>query len=351
MQIVSSYFEKLLCRLTIVLFWLSMGNKTNAQDLHFSQFTESPLTLNPALCGTFNGNVLAEINYRNQWSSVMGSGNGFNTMGATAEFHNIFKNWTKGYLSPGLSFFSDKSGDVKMGTTEVALTLSSGIFLSSKSNVSVGLQGAWAQQSINNGAGQWGEQFLDGSYDPSASTGEPSIGNSISYADFSGGVNYKYSSGEVDLKNNNEFKMDFGAAIFHINQPNISYYRTSSQGSLLYMRYIIHGNFQCGVQRLPISLIPGFVYYMQGPSQELNTGIKIRYYVLQADESKYTGFKKGGNAFDLGVYYRWNDSMIFLLGMKMRDYTMGISYDINVSELNVASSGRGAIELSLKYIQ
>lgn len=39
----------------------------NAQDPHFSQFFASPLTLNPALTGKFDGTLRVSGNYRNQW--------------------------------------------------------------------------------------------------------------------------------------------------------------------------------------------------------------------------------------------------------------------------------------------
>ncbi len=38
-----------------------------AQDPHFSQFFASPLTLNPAFTGKFDGTVRIAGNYRNQW--------------------------------------------------------------------------------------------------------------------------------------------------------------------------------------------------------------------------------------------------------------------------------------------
>src|ERR1700722_1992771 len=101
----------------------------HAQDIHFSQFYEAPLDLNPALCGAFPGLVYGELNYRSQWGSVAGGGYGFNTMAATVEYHNLFKNWTKGYFSPGLNFYNDQSGDAKIGITQVNLTLASGILL------------------------------------------------------------------------------------------------------------------------------------------------------------------------------------------------------------------------------
>src|ERR1700722_13239250 len=41
-----------------------------AQDPGFSQFFASPLTLNPALTGKFNGVLRVAGNYRNQWPDV-----------------------------------------------------------------------------------------------------------------------------------------------------------------------------------------------------------------------------------------------------------------------------------------
>src|SRR5215469_6509866 len=42
----------------------------HAQDPGFSQFFASPLTLNPALTGKFNGVVRVAGNYRNQWPAI-----------------------------------------------------------------------------------------------------------------------------------------------------------------------------------------------------------------------------------------------------------------------------------------
>ena len=41
-----------------------------AQDIHFSQFSETPLLRNPALAGIFSGDLRIQAVYRNQWNSV-----------------------------------------------------------------------------------------------------------------------------------------------------------------------------------------------------------------------------------------------------------------------------------------
>src|SRR5436305_8986838 len=50
----------------LLIFFCSIA-KVKAQDPHFSQFFSSPLTLNPALTGKFDGTLRVAGNYRNQW--------------------------------------------------------------------------------------------------------------------------------------------------------------------------------------------------------------------------------------------------------------------------------------------
>src|SRR6202007_1542836 len=60
-----------------------------AQDPGFSQFFASPLTLNPALTGKFNGTLRVAGNYRNQWPAI---NNAFITSTVSVDapvFHNI----------------------------------------------------------------------------------------------------------------------------------------------------------------------------------------------------------------------------------------------------------------------
>src|SRR5574339_1191074 len=60
-------------KIILVDIWnLIIGICLQAQDLHFSQFMNSPLTTNPANTGFIpGGDYRVGINYRNQWSSIM----------------------------------------------------------------------------------------------------------------------------------------------------------------------------------------------------------------------------------------------------------------------------------------
>ena len=52
----------------------------------------------------------------------------------------------------------------------------------------------------------------------------------------------------------------------------------------------------------------------------------------------------------LGSWMRLQDAGVFLVGLDFNKYRLGVSYDINVSNLNVASDGRGGLEVAIIYI-
>src|SRR6187551_1860172 len=54
----------------IIIALVLLKTKLSAQDPHFSQFFASPLTLNPALTGKFDGVLRVAGNYRDQWPAI-----------------------------------------------------------------------------------------------------------------------------------------------------------------------------------------------------------------------------------------------------------------------------------------
>ena len=331
----------------ITFFFILVASITNAQDMHFSQFYEAPLLLNPALCGAFDGGVAANVNYRSQWSHVPGLA-GFNTMDAAIQLHNLSKEADKYYISTGLSFYSDRVGEASMGNAGAALTFASGVYITDHSSISAGLQGGWSQYSVNPAALQWGSQYVNGDYDPNAYTGESTLKSTSSYGDFSAGLNYNYAERPANSSTTESpFKINAGLAFFHINQPDISYFSTNNASSKLFMRTSLHGSVTYRLKDSKVSLIPAFVYYNQGGANEFDLGLKVRY--AMSEKSRITGFNKN-IALDFGSYLRFNDALIFLVGITFETYSLGISYDVNVSQLSTATYGKGGIELSLKLL-
>src|SRR3954451_23502938 len=54
----------------LLILTLALLKTATAQDPNFSQFFVSPLTLNPALTGKFNGDYRVAGNYRDQWPEI-----------------------------------------------------------------------------------------------------------------------------------------------------------------------------------------------------------------------------------------------------------------------------------------
>jgi hypothetical protein len=50
-----------------------------------------------------------------------------------------------------------------------------------------------------------------------------------------------------------------------------------------------------------------------------------------------------------GIWYRNEDAIVPYCGVEIESWKVGLSYDINTSDLNAATQGRGGLELSLKW--
>ena len=78
--------------------------------------------------------------------------------------------------------------------------------------------------------------------------------------------------------------------------------------------------------------------------REVQVNIMGMYFVTKRDDVCLLyglGYRKANN----------EDSDIIHLGMKYKDITCRVSYDINISQLKTFSSGKGGFELSLVYVR
>lgn len=91
-------------KIYILILFIGWIIAVKGQDIHFSQFYASPLTLNPANTGLFNGNIRGVLNYRNQWNSFAP----FNTYAGSVDM-NFGQRFLKDDLfGIGVNFFRIK---------------------------------------------------------------------------------------------------------------------------------------------------------------------------------------------------------------------------------------------------
>src|SRR6187549_3455021 len=83
-----------------------------AQDPHFSQFFASPLTLNPAFTGKFDGQFRLAANHRDQWPSIPKA---YVTTSASVDFGLLKSKIPEGdVFGIGISALSDQSADAAL---------------------------------------------------------------------------------------------------------------------------------------------------------------------------------------------------------------------------------------------
>ena len=89
-----------------------------AQDLHFSQFMNSPLVTNPANTGFIpEGDYRIGVNYRNQWSSIMAIP--YKTMSAFGDIQTMNNDDNTGWLGVGGLVLRDVAGSGNLTSTKI----------------------------------------------------------------------------------------------------------------------------------------------------------------------------------------------------------------------------------------
>jgi len=307
-----------------------------SQDVHFSQYTASPALLNPGATGIFDGSSRLVVNYRNQWTTLNSN---YQTTAAAFETALMKKKAGGNFLGIGLNMFSDKAGIGALKRLAFNLSAAYHLQVNDENNIGVGIQGGYAQRTIDQGKLTWDNQY-DGSVYNSALPSNEVFGDNLSYIDIGAGLHWSYAI-------SNTADMNAGVGVFHISQPDQSLYKNPTDEALA-MKIVAHGMGRFTKRNSDLAYYPNFMVAKQGPAKEIIAGITMRY--MLKESSKYTGFVKG-NAVYFGANYRVGDAAVALLGLEVSDWKFGISYDVNVSGFSKATGGVGGFELSLVWVK
>jgi type IX secretion system PorP/SprF family membrane protein len=315
-------------------FIVSFVFNAGAQDPHFSQFFSSPLTLNPALTGKFDGTFRAAGNYRNQWPAF---NNVYTTSTLSIDFSILNKiipeNDTWGV---GIIALTDKAGGGVLTNNYIGLSTAYHKALNEDgfSQIGLGFQGVYGQKSLNYNKLIFSDQLTPLGYDlttPSADIANITIPN-ISYFDVNAGIIYTVSTTD---KNN----FYVGASMYHINRPKESF--IGGSWNVAARTTVSAGGY------FPVSdvltLHTSGIYQVQGKSTETTFGGALSTSLNNDD-------KNPTNVYG-GMWMRWKDAIIPYVALEFAGMRIGASYDINTSSLKSGSQSRGGMELSLIYIK
>ncbi len=340
-------------RLSILILATALSFAALAQDIHFSQFYMAPLQLNPALTGVMNCNQRISANYRNQWASVLRD-KAFQTY--QVAYDAKIPTGRYDYFGLGGSIWSDVAGSLNLRSTllnvDFAYTKKMGGYRKQASYLSMGAKVGLAQRGLSLLDARWGSQNKDGSWDPTAPSNEPVFGvngrDNFLFADISAGLLWF----SVMDENNNFY---VGGAYDHINRANQSFNTSPTAVAVpLLSKFTIHagGEFQTNDR---ITLLPGLVTFIQGPYLQINGGTSMRFLLgnskRSAEAIQFGLWARVGNKVDAdnkasGILM---DALILSTRFDYSQFSLGFSYDYNVSPLRAATNGNGSFEFSLQY--
>ena len=318
---------------------------TFGQDIHFSQFTRTQFLINPAYTGTFSGNLRATMNWKDQWRSINKT---FRTYATSAEV-SFGKGRTQHptFYAIGFHMAKDVSGDIELGTTNAGATFNSLLQLSRNARLCVALQGDYNKVGINTENMQWGSQYSGLSFDPTLFDGEGIDYRKQQFWDFSAGIAYWYHKNDRNVTHGAPQDARVGLAVYHINRPENAF--SVVDNAKLPMRILINGSALFGTSIEGLYLYPNLSLAFQGKQHEIVAGALAKYQIKSG--SKMTGLN-GELSVTGGINFRITnvfDAVIPQVFLNIKDFSVGMSYDINVSGLIPASSYRGGFELSLRF--
>ena len=300
-----------------------------AQDHLYSQFFNSPLYLNPALTGQFEGDLRMNLIYRNQWTAVPGS---FNYISASIDY-NVPR------FGGGIGLLVTRSSE---GTAYLNLTNISGLYSYSVGSqdfvLSFGLQAGVTNRTLDYNKLVFGDQL------------DPTLGivsnASAAAGSFPFNNKFFFDSGVGTNIAINDFNI--GLALQHLNLPNESFTGTPAK---LPIRTNMHISYRWSLDPFDDNIdadektyvIPSVVFYKQSNAESYSIGMQYKHKSVNVGLWYRSGNETGPSAVVV--------SLIFDLfinrdgGEKLR---FGISHDAPVIGLTYGNTA-GTQEGSLGY--
>lgn len=334
-------------RIFILLSFAFIGLSLTAQDVHFSQFYASPLTLNPALTGKFDGMYRVSAIYRDQWRNIQEQkSNTFMTPSVSVDFSLLKDKLKNSALGVGAVVTYDKVGSFQ--TIDAGLNLAYHLGLDKKGlyHLALGFQGMYSNRR------------LDPDY-----TFEEELMVTPTFVD-DGNIDtdahhlFGLTPGLMfDAKLGKEKKSAIyvGYALNMNLTPKQDIFVSNSNYEVngLPMRHVVHAGAEFSVKKFLV--IPGALYQTTDNTDELNFGLTGGYKLIEAPKKNTTLF--------LGLWYRTNmgnaftsGSFIPKLGVDFENFRFSAAYDIGHGAMasdsrNATNVGQipQAFEIALNY--
>jgi type IX secretion system PorP/SprF family membrane protein len=353
-------------KFTLTLLCIGVFISIKAQDLHYTLYDLAPVKLNPAHTGSFYGTVRVGGIFRDQWFTIIDDE--YRTPSFFFDSPVIRGFREQDWVGGGLQFVNDRAGTGNLRTSGMLLSASYHFSLDKKQTkiLTLGVQGGSMSRKLDVGmfsAGDLLQSQLDGtaggqSTDPLLNTSGGQQGGSGGRNEGDLNTNYLDINAGLLFHAKDEKKgtdLTLGLAVRHINRGNESFGGTGGGGGIgnpnpnpgidtpedskRPLGLILHGRYEYPVNDT-WSAEPSFLFQTIGGGK--NNIILQGWAGYQFnDQIKLRG----------GLGYRVGDSAQILLGAVVDEsLQVGISYDLNISQLSGVSSYQGGFEIGANYI-
>jgi type IX secretion system PorP/SprF family membrane protein len=313
-----------------------MSMTLHAQDVHFSQFYATPLLVNPAMTGIFDGKFRVTNDYRSQWA---GAGDGYSTIHLSADMPLGKSRVKKNYFGLGLMVYHDNAGSSKFTHTIIEASLAYTLAVDDGDNyISIGFRSGLDSRQVDFTKATWDSQWNGDVFDPLLPGEYPQL-QQRTFLDYSTGLMWYY----IPDGNN---AVCVGGSMSHFSTPDLSFFSTNRDD--LNSLVTIHGSAElCMDPYRTFWVAPKVLVKMQGNQHETMVGtfLKNRLQI----KSKYTNYRKE-LFFSYGAWYRLGDALILATRLDYNEFGLGISYDFTTSQFTSLTGLSGGPEFTLSYI-
>ncbi len=314
----------------LVIVSLCLSFVGNAQDLHFSQWFNSPLTTNPANTGFIpDADYRLGANYRNQWSSVMTTP--YKTMSIWGDAQVFRDRIETGWVGLGGAILCDVAGAGALTSTKVYASVGYHQMIADAHLLSAGFNVGWSNKRINTNNLKFPDQFDGKFFDNNIPTSVYLDNPNINYLDIQMGLNYAYFPTE-------NLYVNGGVSVHHLNKPRESFFSSSETGvdDRIAPRYIAFANASYKLNQ-DVIINPMAYYTRQVTASEFVLGGNVQYNLSGDGESQLFG----------GLYMRPGDAIFPMVGFQYKSIKLMFTYDVTTSSMNQFNNGRGAYEFGL----
>lgn len=318
----------------LILFIGMLGVSTmNAQDIHFSQFYQSPLMLNPALTGHMPGKFRINGMYRRQWPTITSGRAVYETPMVGFDMNLLRSKKQFNSLGLGISLMNDRNSGGLLNNVEVMVSGAYHLDLKKnmKSYLSAGLQLGVINKRLDAEGILFGDE-IDPDGMATMQTMEVFANTSIFMPDFRFGLVY---AGFPSYKT----RYKIGVGLYHLLQPSETFVDIPNK---LPLRFVVHADGRFGGNRFGIE--PKLLFQTQARAMELVGGLLFDIKIVNKASLYLGGDLRADGSVDGGIGI---DAGNAIIGLRIDDWDVGFSYDFNISDLSNATGGRGAIEFSL----